>query len=234
MAREHTSDRLKELWENFKPKEIQIFGAFMYGYQNRLPYLKDELGPDGKTMVLDKVQPLPKYYRHPLTRTERPWSIYDRWRMAVATFDVEMKRHPGQKLNFAIADLDADGTVKSGNVMLEEKLLSESKKAWDVIFGAGGLSWGDEKTLAKWVEEYEPVMKAYGFEKLPKTKDGRYEIAPLVLSEGGMSDIMNLDDAETESMIPAPVPEEESVVQVSESATDAPRRPGRPRKAAVA
>ena len=74
----------KEIYMHFKPNELRIFGAYMYGYQDRLPFYDKE----------GKVQPLPPYYINPNSRMHLAWTIYDRFRMAYQTFDTEMKRNP--------------------------------------------------------------------------------------------------------------------------------------------
>lgn len=195
MARIQTSNNvLKEIYMHFKPKELKIIAAYIYSRQNRLPFLdKDE-----------KTQPLTSYYTNKLTRTTRPWTILERFRMGYQTFDVVMKQHPERKLAFAIADVQPDGGLDSGSVVLEPKVLQESKEVWDAIFSPGGLGWGNEAKLKSYVQECDSILEAYGFKKLP---DGE-SIPPLAMADREMSD-MNLDDFEVEekeqetSMVPS-------------------------------
>lgn len=231
MARVQRTEVAKEQWENFKPTELKIFGAYMYAYQDRLPHLRDAFDEKTKTTTRDIVQPLPRYYRHPTSNEQRPWTVYDRFRMAVQTFDVEMKRRPGKPLQFSIADVQPDGNVTSDNVVLEDKVIQESKQAWDAIFSPGGLTWGNEKLLSKWADEYEKILNAYGFKKVKKLPEGGYDVPPFGISGGEMSNILSMEDAVAEpltTMIP-----EEPVAEKAPEVVEK-RGPGRPKRDAVA
>jgi len=78
-----------------------------------------------------------------------------------------MDEHPTQNISWSIANVNADGTVDSGNFLLEAKDVEKSKEIFKQIIG-NGFAWGDEVALKSYVNGFGgEVCKKLGFKPVP-------------------------------------------------------------------
>ena len=165
--RPQTNDTMKkEIWDHFKPEELEVFGAYCYGFDGLLPHLavvQEKDKDTGKVSVRHEEQKVTRFFQDNFHEA-RPWSIYERFRRAYIILDRKMKANPHQKRFFAIADIQEDGSIQSGNSWLEPAIRAKSKQVYDNIFGKGGSSWGNEEALQEYVDGHGgEVCKSYGF-----------------------------------------------------------------------
>ena len=181
----------KEIWDHFKPSEMEVLAAYVKAYDGILPHKKIKVEKDKETgeLAINKIgQVLPKFSGDTF-HDSRPYTIYERFRRAYMVFAEAMKL---KKSNYAIADILEDGSIDSGTQILEPKLREESKRIYGEIFGKDGISWGDPEALDGYVEGHGgQVCESYGFKKC--------EPPPFVNAVREMS-VLEMDEAPVETI----------------------------------
>lgn len=205
----------KETWDHFKPEEMEVFGAYCFGFDQLLPHLavfQEKDKDTGKVTLKKEEQKLTKFFQDNFHEA-RPWTIYERFRRAYIILDRKMKENPHQKRFFAIADIQEDGSIESGTTWLEPAIRAKSKEVYDHIFGKGGMAWGDEEMLKAYVDGHGgDVCKSYGFKEC--------EAPPLEVVYTGV-DGMDLESSTKK-------PERNSFAEIQN--TEEPKHRGRPKK----
>lgn len=157
---------VKEIWDNFKAKEMEALVAYAYAFDGIWPYRKQSVDID-KGEVKFEEKPIPMY-RRDLHHNPRPWTCYERFLRAVTAFSRKMEDNPSQGLRFAIAFLEADGTINSGDYILDDSETRKSKEIYFHLVGKNGMAWGDESKLKEYAAGYGgDLCRKFGFKEVP-------------------------------------------------------------------
>src|SRR6185436_4227688 len=177
----------KEIYDHFKPDEIELIAAYCYGFDGIWPYQGQKLNAE-KGIIEYKENQLPPF-REDQHHSRRPWTTFERFTRAICAISRVMDEHPTQNISWAIANINANGTVESGNFQLEPKDVERSKEIYKQIIGSG-FAWGDEKALKGYVDGFGgSICKKLGFKPVE---------APAFKSEFG--DITSLRRTNIEDM----------------------------------
>lgn len=225
----------KEIWQHFKSEELEIIGAYCYGFDNIEANPKQLIDPKLGTIGTE-IKKLSKLRREQDTKFQRPWTTWERFIRAVSAIQQRMEENPMSNLHFAAAYLEANQTFDSGDIQFDPEDQTKSRENYMAIVGKSGFGWGDEKKLKQFYDgfggdvcrdtlKFEP--NPAGDDQYPPFSDGAGELSNLkylgsLKSKEVKGNFQPAVEVTVPSMRTAPAPiAEEEVIK---------RKPGRPAK----